>query len=49
MGWDARGAHAPEYLPPASPSLSNLTLKVPGVVVEPIGGPTFKLLGLDGL
>ena len=35
--------HLPAYpFPP-------LTLKVPGAVVEPIGGPTFRLLGLDGL
>ena len=25
-----------------------LTLKVPRAVVEPINGPTFELLGLDG-
>ena len=26
-----------------------LTLKVPRAIVEPVDGPTFELLGLDGL
>ena len=48
MGRDARGAHAPGFWLLAGPSLSTLTLKVPGAVVEPVGGPTLELLGLDG-
>ena len=48
VGWDARGARAPGYWPLVGPSLSTLTLKVPRAVVEPVGGPTFELLGLDG-
>ena len=49
MGRDARGAHEPKFWPLAGPSLSTLTLKMPRVVVEPVGGPTFKLLGLEGM
>jgi len=48
VGWDAYGAHAPGYRPLAGPSLSTPHFKkAPGVIVEPIGGPTFELLGRD--
>ena len=48
MGQDTRGTRALGYWLLAGPSLSTLTLKVPGAVVEPVGGPTFELLGLGG-
>ena len=47
VGRVARGARVPGYWLLAGPSLSTLTLKVPGAVVESVGGPTFELLGLD--
>ena len=48
VGQDAHGARALGYWPLAGPSLSITYLRVPEVVVEPIDGPTFELLGLDG-
>ena len=47
MGRDARGARAPRYWLLAAYPFPPLTLKVPRAVVEPIGGLTFELLGLD--
>ena len=48
VGRDARGARAPGYWPLVGHPFPPVTLKVPGAVVEPVGRPTFKLLGLDG-
>ena len=48
MGRDARGARAPGYWPLVGLSFSTPHSEVPGVVVKPIGGPTFELLGLNG-
>ena len=49
VGRDAYDAHAPGYWPLAGPSLSTPHFKkVPEAVVDPVGGPTFELLGLNG-
>ena len=48
MGQDARDAHAPGYWLLAGPSLSSSHPKGAWSGVEPIDGPTFELLGLDG-
>jgi hypothetical protein len=48
-GWDGHSARAPRCWPLAGPSLSTPHSKgCPRAVVEPIDGPAFKLLGLDG-
>jgi hypothetical protein len=49
MDQDAQGAHAPGYWALAGPSLSICRSEgLPGAADEPVGGPSFKLLGLHG-
>jgi hypothetical protein len=47
--WDAHGANAPRCWPLAGPSLSTPHSKgSPRAAIEPIDGPAYELLGLDG-
>jgi hypothetical protein len=49
VGQDAHGTRAPGYWPLAGPSLTTPHSKVPRGSCEPIDGPTFEPLGVNGL
>jgi hypothetical protein len=48
VGQDAHDDHAPGYWPLAGPSVTTSHSKVPWGSCEPIDGPTFEPLGING-
>jgi hypothetical protein len=50
MGHDALGARVLRYWPLVGPSFSTpCSKRRPGAAIEPVDGPAFELLGLNGL